>query len=255
MASRRYGFGRVDEATHPDSMRATLAEFVSTFIFVFAGQGSGLALDKIYIDAALSAGELLALALAHAFALFAAVSASMHVSGGHVNPAVTFGALIGGRISVVRAIYYWIAQLLGAIVAALILRLVTNNMRPNSFHVSPGVGAGHGLLLEIIMTFGLMYTVYATAIDPKRGTSGALAPLAIGLIVGANILVGGPFDGACMNPALAFGPSLVGWRWHYHWIYWVGPFIGAALAALIYEYGVIQTEPPQNHQPLAPEDY
>lgn len=83
---------------------------------------------KIYRDSAFSAGELLAVALAHAFALFAAVSASMHVSGGHVNPAVTFGALIGGRISVVRAIYYWIAQLLGAIVAALLLRLVTNNM-------------------------------------------------------------------------------------------------------------------------------
>ena len=84
--------------------------------------------DKIYMDTAFSAGELLALALAHAFALFAAVSASMHVSGGHVNPAVTFGALIGGRISVVRAIYYWLAQLLGAIVASLLLRLVTNNM-------------------------------------------------------------------------------------------------------------------------------
>lgn len=84
--------------------------------------------DKIYRDSASSAGELLAIALAHAFALFAAVSASMHVSGGHVNPAVTFGALVGGRISVVRAIYYWIAQLLGAIVAALLLRLATNNM-------------------------------------------------------------------------------------------------------------------------------
>jgi aquaporin TIP len=86
---------------------------------------------KIYQDSAFSAGELLAVALAHAFALFAAVSSSMHVSGGHVNPAVTFGALVGGRISVLRAVYYWIAQLLGAIVAALLLRLVTNNMVNN----------------------------------------------------------------------------------------------------------------------------
>ncbi|KAI5444978.1 hypothetical protein KIW84_013311 [Lathyrus oleraceus] len=197
----------------------------------------------------------MAVALAHAFALFAAVSSSMHVSGGHVNPAVTFGALIGGRISVIRAVYYWVAQLLGSIVAALLLRLVTNNMRPAGFHVGVGLGEGHGLLLEIIMTFGLMYTVYATAIDPKRGNIAAIAPLAIGLIVGANILVGGPFDGACMNPALAFGPSLVGWRWHSHWIFWVGPFIGAALASLIYEYVVIPTEPPHAHQPLAAEDY
>lgn len=88
----------------------------------------GFVADKIYRDGGSSAGELLAIAVAHAFALFAAVSASMHVSGGHVNPAVTFGALLGGRISVLRAIYYWVAQLLGAILAALLLRLVTNNM-------------------------------------------------------------------------------------------------------------------------------
>ena len=120
-----------------------------------------------------------------------------------------------------------------------------------------GVGAAHGLILEIAMTFGLVYTVYATAIDPKRGTIGTIAPLAIGLIVGANILVGGPFDGACMNPARAFGPSLVGWRWNYHWVFWVGPLLGAALAALIYEYVVIPpAEPPHpHHQPLAPADY
>ncbi|CAI0540755.1 unnamed protein product [Linum tenue] len=84
-----------------------------------------------------------------------------------------------------------------------------------------------------------------------------MAPLAIGLIVGANILVGGPFDGAAMNPARAFGPSLVGWRWKNHWIYWLGPFLGGGLAAIIYEYMVIPTEPPlhTHHQPLAPEDY
>ncbi|CAL0316669.1 unnamed protein product [Lupinus luteus] len=255
MASRRYAFGRVDEVTHPDSVRATIAEFISTFIFVFAGEGSILALDKIYKLRGSSASELVVIALAHAFSLFAAISASMHVSGGHVNPAVTFGALLGGRISVLRAVYYWIAQLLGSILAALLLRLGTNNMRPESFHVSVGVGAAHGLVLEIAMTFGLMYIVYATAIDPKRGPIGSLAPLAIGLLVGANILLGGPFDGGCMNPARAFGPALVGWRWKYHWVFWVGPLIGAALAALIYEYVMVPTEPPHNHQPLAPEDY
>ncbi|XP_058781302.1 probable aquaporin TIP-type alpha [Vicia villosa] len=134
MSTRSYAFGRPDEATHPDSLRATLAEFASTFIFVFAGEGSGLALVKIYQDSAFSAGELLTVALAHAFALFAAVSSSMHVSGGHVNPVVTFGALLGGIIFVIRAVYYWVAKLLGAIVAALLLRLVTNNMVSIYFH-------------------------------------------------------------------------------------------------------------------------
>ncbi|KAF8090428.1 hypothetical protein N665_0476s0008 [Sinapis alba] len=245
-ARRTYGFGRADEATHPDSIRATLAEFLSTFVFVFAAEGSILSLDKLYWDHAAHAGTntpggLVLVALAHAFALFAAVSAASNVSGGHVNPAVTFGALIGGRLSAIRAIYYWIAQLL----------------KPVGFRVASGVGAVNGLVLEIILTFGLVYVVYSTMIDPKRGSLGVIGPLAIGLIVGANILVGGPFSGASMNPARAFGPALVGWRWHDHWIYWVGPFIGGALAAIIYEYMVIPTEPPAHptHQPLAPEDY
>nr|AND01151.1 putative tonoplast intrinsic protein [Linum usitatissimum] len=286
---RRYEFGRADEAIHPDSMRATIAELVSTFIFVFAGEGSVLALDKLYKETGPPASGLVMIALAHALALFAAVAASINVSGGHVNPAVTFGCLVGGRISVVRAIYYWIAQLLGSIVASLLLRLVTNGMcpgateknnkgwesgwfvwvladhagqtgvrRPVGFYVTSGVGEMHGLILEIVLTFGLVYVVYATAIDPKRGSIGIMAPLAIGLVVGANILVGGPFDGAAMNPARAFGPSLVGWRWKNHWIYWLGPFLGGGLAAIIYEYMVIPTEPPAihtHHQPLAPEDY
>ncbi|KAE8099870.1 hypothetical protein FH972_017815 [Carpinus fangiana] len=254
---RRYAFGRAEDATHPDSMRAALSEFIATFIFVFAGEGSLLALGKIYYkDTGTTPSELVVVALAHAFSLFVAVSVSMNISGGHVNPAVTMGTLLGGRISVLRAVFYWVAQLLGAVVAALLLRLVTNNMRPVGFYVTAGVGEWQGLLFEIIMTFTLVYTVFATAIDPKRGSLGTIAPLAIGFIVGANILVGGPFDGACMNPARAFGPALVGWRWRNHWIYWVGPLLGGGLAGLVYEYMVIPTEVPHHtHQPLAPEDY
>jgi len=84
--------------------------------------------EQIYKEPGSSAAELVVIAVAHAFALFAAIAASAHVSGGHLNPAVTFGALLGGRISVLKAIYYWVAQILGSIVAALLLRLVTNNM-------------------------------------------------------------------------------------------------------------------------------
>ncbi|KAM7471018.1 hypothetical protein LguiA_009201 [Lonicera macranthoides] len=257
MQPRRYAFGHAEEATHPDSMRATLSEFLSTFIFVFAGEGSILALDKMYKETAPAASGLTVIALAHALALFAAVASSMNVSGGHINPAVTFGALVGGRISVVRAVYYWVAQLLGAVLASLLLRLGTDGYRPIGFAVAAGEGNLNALLMEIVLTFGLVYTVYATAIDPKRGSLGTIAPLAIAFIVGANILVGGPFEGAAMNPARAFGPALVGWRWSNHWIYWVGPFIGAAIAGVIYEFGVIQAEVPHHthHQPLAPEDY
>ncbi|KAL2478882.1 Aquaporin TIP3-1 [Forsythia ovata] len=254
---RGYSFGRAEEATHPDSVRATLSEFLSTLIFVFAGEGSVLAIDKMYKDTALGASSLVVIALAHTLALFAAVASSMNVSGGHINPAVTFGALVGGRVSLIRAIYYWIAQLLGAVVASLLLRLATDGMRPVGFSVAAGVGGWNALLMEIVMTFGLVYTVYATAIDPKRGSLGTIAPLAIAFIVGANVLVGGPFEGASMNPARAFGPALVGWRWKNHWIYWLGPFVGAAVAGVVYEFGVIQAEIPHHthHQPLAPEDY
>ncbi|KAJ0503317.1 putative major intrinsic protein [Helianthus annuus] len=104
-----------------------------------------------------------------------------------------------------------------------------------AFSLSAGVGVSNALVFEIVMTFGLVYTVYATAVDPKKGTLGTIAPIAIGFIVGANILAGGAFTGASMNPAVSFGPALVSWTWANHWIYWVGPLVGGGLAGLIYE--------------------
>ncbi|CAD5175904.1 aquaporin TIP3-1-like [Musa acuminata AAA Group] len=254
MPPRRFAFGRTDDAVHPDTMRAALSEFIATALFVFAAEGSILSLGKLYKDTS-TAGGLVVVAIAHALALAVAVAIAFNISGGHVNPAVTLGALVGGRISLVRAVFYWVAQLLGAVVAALLLRLATGGMRPVGFSVASGVSDWHAVLLEIVMTFGLVYTVYATAIDPKRGHLGTIAPLAIGFILGANILAGGPFDGAAMNPARAFGPALIGWRWKHHWVYWVGPFIGAALAGVMYEFLMIPAEAPRTHQPLAPEDY
>ncbi|KAL7226108.1 hypothetical protein ACSBR1_021274 [Camellia fascicularis] len=86
------------------------------------------------------------------------------------------------------------------------------------------------------MTFGLVYTVYATAIDPKSKCNvKVIAPITIGFIVGANILTGGAFDGASMNPAVSFGPALVSWDWTNHWVYWAGPLIGGAIAGFVYE--------------------
>ncbi|KAG6518769.1 aquaporin TIP3-1-like [Zingiber officinale] len=254
MPPRRFALGRTEDAVHPDAMRAVLSEFIATALFVFAAEGSVLSLGKLYKDAS-TPGGLVVVAIAHALALAVAVSVAYNVSGGHVNPAVTLGALVGGRISLIRALFYWAAQLLGAVVAALLLLLATGGMRPVGFAVASGVSDWHAVLLEMVMTFGLVYTVYATAIDPKRGNLGTIAPLAIGFILGANILAGGPFDGAAMNPARAFGPALIGWRWKSHWVYWVGPFLGSALAGLVYEFLLIPAEPPRTHQPLTPEDY
>ncbi|KAF5182156.1 Aquaporin tip1-1 [Thalictrum thalictroides] len=221
-----------DEITHPGALKAALAEFISTLIFVFAGEGSGMAFAKLTEGGPSSPEGLIAAALAHGFALFVAVSVGANISGGHVNPAVTFGAFLGGNISLLRGILYWIAQLLGAVVACLLLKFTTGGLVTSGFAVSAGVSVWAALVFEIVMTFGLVYTVYATAIDPKKGDLGTIAPLAIGLIVAANILVGGAFTGASMNPAVAFGPALVSWEWGSHWVYWAGPLIGGGLAGI-----------------------
>ncbi|RLM75087.1 putative aquaporin TIP3-2 [Panicum miliaceum] len=215
----------------PAATRAAVAEFVATAIFVFAAEGSVYGLWKLYKDTG-TPGGLVAVAVAHALALAAAVAVASDASGGHVNPAVTFGVLVG------RAAIYWAAQLLGAVAAALLLTLVSGGTRPVGIGLGRGVHERHALLLEAVMTFGLMYAVYATAVDHRSrggGGVGAIAPLAIGFVLGTNILAGGPFDGAAMNSARAFGPALVGWSWRHHWVYWVGPLIGAGLAGALYE--------------------
>ncbi|KAJ7972332.1 Aquaporin TIP1 [Quillaja saponaria] len=235
MPIRNIAVGRRQDAYHPNTLKQGLAEFISTLIFVFAGTGSGMAFNKLTNDGATTPAGLVSASLAHAFALFVAVSISANISGGHVNPAVTFGAFIGGNITLLNGIVYWIAQLLGSVVACLLLKFVTGGLHTPAFVLSSGVGVWEGVVFEIVMTFGLVYTVYATALDPKKGSLGTIAPIAIGFIVGANILAGGAFDGASMNPAVSFGPAVLSWSWENHWIYWVGPLIGAGLAGAIYE--------------------
>ncbi|XP_070019251.1 probable aquaporin TIP1-1 [Nicotiana sylvestris] len=227
--------GTHEELRQPGALKAALTELISTLIFVFAGQGSGMAFNKLTSDSATTPAGLIAAAVAHAFALFVAVSVSANISGGHVNPAVTFGAFIGGNITFFRGILYVIAQLLGSTVACLLLKFATAGMSTGAFTLCSGLSVWNALVFEIVMTFGLVYTVYATAIDPKKGDLGVIAPIAIGFIVGANILVGGAFDGASMNPAVSFGPALVSWTWTHQWVYWAGPIIGAGLAGVVYE--------------------
>ncbi|TKY52988.1 Aquaporin TIP1-1 [Spatholobus suberectus] len=227
-------FRRAQEAARGDTWRAALSEFISTLIFVFAGSGSAIAVNKLPVDAPTA---LVVTAVAHAFALFAAVSGGANISGGHVNPAVSFGAFVGGNLTLLRCVLFWIAQLLGSIVACLLLKLATGKGVP-VFEISSGVGVENAVVLEMVMTFGLVCAVYATNVDPRsrrRGNLGTIAPIVIGFIVGANILVGGPFDGASMNPAVSFGPALVGWSWKNHWVYWVGPLVGGGLAGFMYE--------------------
>ena len=250
MPIRNIAVGSHQEVYHPGALKAALAEFISTLIFVFAGQGSGMAFSKLTGGGATTPAGLIAAAVAHAFALFVAVSVGANTSGGHVNPAVTFGAFVGGNITLFRGLLYWIAQLLGSTVACFLLRFSTGGLATGTFGLT-GVSVWEALVLEIVMTFGLVYTVYATAVDPKKGSLGTIAPIAIGFIVGANILVGGAFDGASMNPAVSFGPALVSWSWESQWVYWVGPLIGGGLAGVIYEVLFIS----HTHEQLPTTDY
>ncbi|XP_060215924.1 aquaporin TIP1-2-like [Lycium barbarum] len=246
----RIVIGNLKEATHPDTLRAAAAEFFSTLMFVFVAQGSVIATKLTSGGKATQAG-LIWEAIAHAFALFVAITVGTNISAGHVNPAVTFGAFIGGHLSFCRTVLYWIAQLLGSTAACLLLKVAHNGLETSAFALSAVAKPWNAVVFEIVMTFSLVYTVYATTVNPKRDYLRIIAPVAIGFIVGANVLARG-INGASMNPALSFGPSVVSWTWHSHWIYWLGPFVGSATAALVYE---IIFSDNYTHEQLSADDY
>jgi MIP family channel proteins len=217
---------------YPLSRRA-LAEFIGTLALIFIGAGSILS-DR------LARGEvsLVGIALAHGLTIAVMVSAFGHISGAHLNPAVTVGALVANKISPVDAAVYWISQLAGGVSGALLLTLVFDPATRQAANLgTPGLGAGvtvgQGLVFEMVATFFLVIVVCATAIDP-RGAFKVVAGLPIGLVITFDILAGGPLTGASMNPARTFGPAAVGGFWANHWIYWVGPLVGGAIAGLLY---------------------
>ncbi|CAI9095778.1 OLC1v1031791C1 [Oldenlandia corymbosa var. corymbosa] len=230
----KIAFGSIGDSFSVGSLKSYLSEFIATLLFVFAGVGSAIAFNKITADAGLEPGGLVAIAVAHAFALFVGVSIAANISGGHLNPAVTFGLAIGGNITILTGIFYWIAQCLGSVVACALLKYVTAGLAIPTHTVAAGMSGLGGVVMEIVITFALVYTVYATAADPKKGSLGTIAPIAIGFIVGANILAAGPFSGGSMNPARSFGPAVVAGDFTDHWVYWVGPLIGGGLAGFIY---------------------
>ncbi|KAK4364627.1 hypothetical protein RND71_015985 [Anisodus tanguticus] len=180
--------GNLKEARHPDTLRAVAAEFISMFVFGLASEGCAISfINTLTSDGAvMPGGGLISVALSHAFSLFVAVSVSLNISGGHVNPAVTFAAFIGGHITFYRSVLYWIAQLIGSVMALFLLKFATGGL----------------------------------------GNTEVIAPIAIGFIVGANTLTADGLYGAVMNPAMAFGQAVDSWKWESHWIYWLGPFVG-----------------------------
>lgn len=232
-----------------ETLRPAVAEFIGTFTLIFIGAGSIIAAHGI------ADPSLIGIALAHGLAIGVMVAAYARVSGAHFNPAVTFGFLLTRRIKPALAGVYWVAQLAGAAVAALLLRelLPSGETEAVSLGVPAlghGVDAAAGATLEGILTFLLVTVVFATAVDPK-GAFKSIAALAIGLTITLDILFGGPFTGAAMNPARAFGPQLVGNHWSNGWVWYVGPLVGGAIAALLYELLYLPSRSREEPPPVA----
>ncbi len=227
------------EFTSLEAWRSTLAEFIATLLFVFLGAGSVIVSGGLP-NGDLDPARLVAIALAHGVAIAFLVYATANISGGHLNPAVTFAALLTKKISAARGLMFVVAQLGGAVVGALLLLATIPGAADTNLGahaLGPDVSVGMGLLMEIVITFALVFVIFATAVDPRG--MGNLAPLAIGLTVLADHLLAVPITGASMNPARSFGPALVSGEWAGHWLYWAGPLLGGALAGLVYQFAFI----------------
>jgi len=246
-----------------DPLRRGAAEFVGTFALIFVGAGSILTIAKALAPALTTAQAidvyggltLVGVALAHGLAIAVMASAVGHISGAHFNPAVTLGFFITRRIAPSLAVVYWSMQFAGATAAAALLRWFYPEATRRLTHLgAPGLSSGitvwQGVVIEMVLTFFLVWVIFASAADPG-GSFKWIAGLAIGLTITMGVLMGGPLTGAALNPARAFGPELLSRHWTDAWVWYVGPFLGGALAALAYEYlylrppGPVPVGPPE----------
>jgi MIP family channel proteins len=221
--------------------KAAVAEFVATFALIFVGAGAVIVASSGQLD-------LVGVALAHGLVLAVMVSVTGHISGGHVNPAVTIALWAAGRIGTQRGAVLIVAQLVGAVMGALVLRYVVGG---DAFDgggagapaLAPGLAVGKGIVLEAILTFFLVFVVFGTAVDDK-GPWNKTAGFTIGLTIAFDILAFGPLTGAAMNPARWFGPALVGGQWADALVWIVGPIAGAIIAGVLYTAVLLRRREP-----------
>ena len=212
-------------------VRALLAEVAGTFLFFFVGAGAIIATGG---------DNLVAIALAHGLGLSVAVSAFGALSGGHFNPATTFGLAIAGKHPWSRVATYWIAQAVGALIAGFALRYAFE-FDPTALartHIgTPALGGGvtvtEAIVVEAILTIFLLWAVFGTAVSPFAPRIGGFG---IGLMVAADILGGGAITGAAMNPARWLGTAVPAGFYDNWFVYFIGPLVGAAIAALSYRF-------------------
>jgi aquaporin NIP len=214
--------------TSPDLLRRALAEGLAAFALVFAGCGAIIA-NTVY-DGALGA---VGVSATFGLIIMVMIYATGHLSGAHINPAVTIAFTLTRHFPPRDALAYVAAQLAGATAAALVL-LAAWPAEPAALGATvPSVGVGTALLYEVVLTAFLMFVIVAVATDTRA--VGAAAAIAIGGTVGLDALFGGPITGASMNPARSFGPALMSGTWTDFWIYLAGPILGATLGALAYQ--------------------
>ena len=209
--------------------RALFAEVLGTLLLTFFAVGVIIVTGGV-LGEKLSSASLLVTSVAHGLAFGLLVSSAVAISGSHLNPVLTFAAMVAGRMTVTRGLAYLASQLVGAVAGGILLQLALPPGAPLALGVptlGPKVTAEAGLLIEGTLAFTLTAVFLATA---RRGSAG-LTPLALGLTTMLGRLFGAALTGAPMNPALAFGVSLTAGVWTSHWVWWVGPFIGSALAA------------------------
>ena len=217
----------------PVLLKQCVAELIGTFALIFIGVGA------IYNNTPANGVGLLGVALAHGLTIAVMVSATGGISGGHLNPAVTFGLHAGGLIDLPKTIAYWVSQLLGASLAGFLLVSLLGNANQTGAQIvangtpdlASGISTGQGIVIEAVLTFFLVFVVYGSAVDSRAPKIGGLA---IGLTVALDILFGGPLTGAAMNPARTFGPALASGHWANHSVYWIGPLFGGGTAGMIY---------------------
>jgi aquaporin NIP len=220
--------------TRPPLARRAAAEGLAVFALVFAGCGA------IVSDA--EGGELgtVGIALVFGLVIMVMVYATGHLSGAHINPAVTLAFTLTRHFPAREAGAYLVAQVTGAVMAALLLLAVWPSQPAALGATVPSVGIGSALVYEAVMTAILMFVIMAVATDTRA--VGAAAAIGIGGVIGLDALFGGPITGASMNPARSFGPALVSGEWHEFWVYLVGPLAGAGIGALAYQ--VVRGESP-----------
>jgi MIP family channel proteins len=225
------------------------AEFAGTFALVLIGAGSICADQYLRANGQTSIG-LVAIAIANGLAFGVMVSAIGHISGGHLNPAITIGFWVTRRLGTMKTLFYWIAQILGALAAAfLLIKIVPESVWRPAALGTPDLAPitdftrMHGMILEAALTFILVFVFFAAMVDPL-GISKRLAGFSIGIAATIGALFGYPFTGAAMNPARAFGPALAARHWSNHGVYWVGPLFGGVLAGVIYDRFFLRDHPP-----------